>query len=177
LETLNGKKIEYKVDFLERFLKRFLTTQTVETVFQFVKCASVGVLNTLVDFVVLNILMWMTGIYSGKYIGILIGISFCFAVTNSFIWNKKWTFKNKSVNPNDLRKQIVMFFVISLGGLAIKTYSASFVINNLRVAPLFNINAVLWTKLWANIGNASAVFLTMVWDFMGYKLIVFKVKN
>ena len=174
MEILNGEK---SMNFFERFLKRFLPVKAIETVFQFVKCASVGVLNTLVDFAVLNILMWMTGIYNGKYIGVLIGISFCFAVTNSFIWNKKWTFKNKSTNPKDLRKQILIFFIISLGGLAIKTYSASFVINNIQIVPLFNINAVLWTKLWANIGNASAVFLTMVWNFMGYKLIVFKVKS
>ncbi len=170
METLSGKKM----NFLETFLKRFLPDKAVETVFQFVKCASVGVLNTLVDFAVLNILMWATGIYSGKYIGILIGISFCFAVTNSFIWNKKWTFKNKSINAKDLQRQIITFIIISLGGLAIKTYSASFVINNVHIVPLFNISETLWVKLWANVGNASAVLLTMIWNFVGYKLVVFK---
>ncbi|TRZ77606.1 GtrA family protein, partial [bacterium] len=108
------------------------------------------------------------------YISILIGISFCFAVTNSFIWNKKWTFKNKSISPKDLRKQIITFLVISLGGLVIKTYSASFVINNVQIVPLFNISETIWIKLWANVGNASAVLLTMIWNFVGYKLIVFK---
>ncbi len=166
--------MELKVNFFEKFLKRFLPCKVAETVFQFVKCASVGVSNTLVDFVILNILMWATGIYKGKYISILIGISFCFAVTNSFIWNKKWTFKNKSISPKDLRKQIITFLVISLGGLVIKTYSASFVINNVQIVPLFNISETIWIKLWANVGNASAVLLTMIWNFVGYKLIVFK---
>jgi len=171
---LNGKKISSKVNFFEKFLKRFLPTKVVETVFQFVKCASVGVLNTVVDFAVLNILMWATGIYQGEYIKFLIGISFCFAVTNSFIWNKKWTFRNKNVSSKELKRQIITFLIISLGGLAIKTYSASFVINSVHITPLFSISETVWIKLWANVGNASAVLLTMVWNFIGYKLIVFK---
>ena len=31
--------------------------------------------------------------------------------------------------------------------------------------------------IWANLGKASWILLTMVWNFGGYKLIVFKVKS
>lgn len=172
---LNGETI------CENILKRFLPEKLAKTAFQLFKCIIVGVSNTLVDFIVFNGLLFLTGVdRQGKEVVILMGISFCFAVTNSFIWNKNWTFKNKTKNYKELRRQIFIFFIISLGGLAINLAAGNFVVNNIGprwgVSIFSNAGIQLETAklIWANIGKACGVFITVIWNFTGYKLIVFK---
>ena len=76
---------------------------------QFIKFLLVGVLNTGIDFGVLNLLMFSTGITSGFYYPIFKAISFICGVINSYIWNKRWTFQK----GNKLgKKEFSKFFTI-----------------------------------------------------------------
>jgi len=165
----NGKSANFAENIFCSILYKIFPEKLAKTVFQFLKCGVVGILNTAVDFAVLNALMYITGITSGSKYTLFTGVAFCFAVTNSFIWNKNWTFKSKTKNSEELFKQICVFVLISaVAGLVIKTSTANFVVN--IMGPQWGIKSALW----ANIGNASAVFLTVVWNFIGYKFIVFK---
>jgi len=80
---------------------------------QFVKFALVGIVNTLTNLTILYILTDFFGIY--YMVSAVFG--FLVAVTNSFIMNSFWTFKETSgVNR---RKECSRFFVVSISALIV----------------------------------------------------------
>lgn len=131
---------------------------------QAVKFVLVGALNTLIDFGVLNLLVWLTGITGGWAIAPLNAISFFCAVINSYFWNKFWTFKVKG----GFAKEFSQFLVISLIGIGINT--GIVVAGTSLISPL----AGLSPTLWVNFVKVLATFVSMTWNFLGYKFIVFK---
>ncbi len=134
-------------------------------IFQIAKFAVIGGLNTFIDFAVLNILINLTSVFSGLGYSTFKGISFSLAVINSYFWNKNWTFGSKTNNEG---KELLKFFIISFAGLTINILTASFVVN--VVGPQWGVSKVLW----ANFGGVIATLISLVWNFLGYKLIVFK---
>ncbi len=126
----------------------------------------VGILNTFIDLGVLNILIWVSGIASGPLYSVFKGISFIVAVFNSYFWNKSWTFKKKETIKD--RKEFACFFIVAFLGLVINISVASWLVN--VVEPQFGMSL----KIWANIGAICAAFISMAWNFLGYKFFVFK---
>lgn len=137
-----------------------------QTLIQFLKFAFVGVINTAVDFAVLNLLMWTTGIYKGRWIILLNAIAFSVAVINSYIWNKFWTFKAKETEAGP--QEFTKFLIISLVGIGLNTGIVYFVTT--YVPPILSISA----PLWANTAKILATVLSLIWNFIGYKFLVFK---
>jgi len=138
-------------------------------VFQFAKFLTVGFANTAVDFGILNMLMWSSGIYSGKTILLFNSISFLVAVIHSYIWNKLWTFKAKS--KANIASQFLAFVVVSFIGLLINGIIVYLV--STLIKPLLGLKIELWT----NAGKVLATIVSLIWNFIGYKLIVFKKKD
>ena len=134
-------------------------------IMQLGKFAETGVLNTIIDLGILNLLMWVSGITSGVWLILMNVLSFSVATTNSYFWNKFWTFEKKEGQAG---KEFTSFFVVSLIGIAINTgivfAGSSF------VSPLFGVSA----GAWVNIVKLLATVVSMIWNFMGYKFIVFK---
>lgn len=131
---------------------------------EFLKFCLVGLLNTGIDFGVLNLLIAVLGVTSGNY-PFLKSTSFIFAATNSFLWNKFWVFKD---NSQIRKKDIFYFFSVSLTGLLINTLVAG-----AFFWLIFNNFPYLDIKLTANIGALAGVAAIVIWDFVGYKYIVF----
>lgn len=146
----------------------WLIGKKIPIIFQFVKYATAGFANTAVDFGVLNLLMWMTNIYSGKTIFLLNSISFLVAVIHSYIWNKFWTFKSTEKN---IAGQFLQFLIVSLIGIVING-AIVYTITTL-VSPMFNLSSIAW----ANSAKVLATIVSLIWNFVGYKFIVFKKKN
>lgn len=135
---------------------------------QFVKFLAVGILNTLIDLGVLNVLIFLTAAAAGWQFAIFKGISFSAAVLNSYFWNKFWTFKDrKKIRVAELSQ----FFVISAGGFIVNVGVASFVVN--IVGPMWGFPE----NIWANVGAIFAIGFSLIWNFLGYKFIVFKDKS
>jgi len=132
---------------------------------QFSKFIVIGVLNTAIDFAILNFLMWWTGIYDGKQIILLNVISFSIAVINSYFWNKFWTFRDRD---NVDAKEFSQFIAVTLVGLIINS-SIVYLITTF-IDPMFGMNK----ELWANFAKVMATGLSLIWNFVGYKFIVFK---
>jgi len=151
IATLIGK-------YLSKFFK---------LIYQFIKFIEVGVLNTAVDFGILNILIWITGITGGWRISPLNVISFLCAVTNSYFWNKFWTFSQKT-QEKVKGKEFFQFLIISVIGVGINT--GIVVSGTSFVLPLFGMSS----GAWANVMKLFATFVSMIWNFLGYKFIVFK---
>lgn len=133
--------------------------------YQFIKFAETGGLNTFVDLGVLNLLILVTGLSAGIYYSIFKGISFVSAVTNSYFWNKHWVFESKAKGePGE--KEFAKFIMVSVGGFVVNVAAASLI---LYLANGSSINS----KMLANVAAVIAFALTMAWNFLGYKLIVF----
>lgn len=140
----------------------------MEVLFQITKFIIVGVLNTFVDFGVLNLLMVVFSVVSGVWYTVFKSISFIVSVANSYIWNKYWTFE--SHKKSDI-SEATSFLAVSIIGFVINVMTASVVVNNIPV--LFGVNDVAW----ANIGALCGTLLALSWNFIGYKFFVFKNKK
>jgi putative flippase GtrA len=136
-------------------------------VFQFAKYAIVGLANTAVDFGILNFLMWSSKTYEGKTIILFNVISFSIAAIHSYAWNKLWTFKAKE--KTSIVGQFFQFVIVSLVGVLINSGIVYIIIT--WVKPLTGMEA------WANIAKAVATVISLMWNFVGYKFIVFKKKD
>ena len=152
----------------------FLIGKKIRVVYQFAKFFLVGGLNTLIDFEVLNILMRQTGIAKGEFIILFNAISFTIAITNSYLWNRFWTFKEArdvQVRKESVGKEFVQFLIVSLIGMGLN--SGIVYATATYMKPLFGLGQVLWT----NFAKALATGASLIWNFIGYKFIVFNVNK
>lgn len=135
------------------------------SLYQFIKFAETGGLNTFVDLGVLNVLILVTGFSAGIYYSIFKAISFVAAVLNSYFWNKHWVFESKTKGKSE-EKEFAKFILVSIGGFIINVAAASLIVymaKNMPQSP----------KIIANVAAAIAFVITMAWNFVGYKVIVF----
>lgn len=137
--------------------------------YQLAKFVLVGGLNFLIDMGVLNFLVFYTGIASGAAQTGFKGLSFLVAVTNSYIWNKFWTFKRSSTES--VGKEFFQFVVVSVIGLTINL-AVDYVVVNF-VSPFGGLPV----KSWAQLGALVAAVVALTWNFVGYKFIVFDSKK
>jgi len=137
----------------------------VPVLYQFGKFASVGVLNTFVDIGVLNLEIIALGTPGPWHYRLFKAVSFLAGTTNSFLWNKFWTFDSREP-ANAL--QTFKFYGVAVGGFLLNVGAASYVFSN--VAPPASVSIALW----ANIAAMCGVAASFAWDFIGYKFFVFK---
>jgi len=139
----------------------------IQVFWQIAKFVVVGGLNTFLDFAVLNVLIAFTGIAAGIGFTLFKAVSFSVAVINSYYWNKFWTFEARGRN----KAEFVEFLVVSLVGVGINVGVASAMVN--LVEPLFGLGPVAW----ANLAALVATFVALTWNFLGYKLLVFRKRS
>lgn len=140
---------------------------------QFVRFGFIGGLNTGVDLVILNILMFGSGFSDGTPYTIFKSVSFVCAATFSYFMNKKWAFRDKSKDKSV--QKFSQFFVVSLIGAIINVSVATLVVSQLK--PAFGnevMSLTLSGELWGTIGALFGTAVGLVWNFLGYKFIVFK---
>jgi len=135
-------------------------------IFQAGKFVTVGISNTLIDWGVLNLQILLTGITAGLFYPVFKGVSFLVAIINSFLWNKFWTFKKGETEKTGT--EFLQFLIISAVGFGINVGIASLVVN------LIGPQAGISPKVWATVGALIATMFSMIWNFLGYKFIVFK---
>ncbi|PIY89391.1 MAG: hypothetical protein COY73_01055 [Candidatus Nealsonbacteria bacterium CG_4_10_14_0_8_um_filter_37_14] len=155
----------FPIIFLAGILLAEILAKTIKIIYQIVRFAEVGVLNTFIDFGILNLLIWLTGITGGLAIAPLNAISFLVACTNSYFWNKFWTFEKEGTVT---RKEFTQFLVISGIGIGINT--GIVVAGTSLISPLLGFSS----GAWANLIKVLATAVSMIWNFLGYKFIVFK---
>lgn len=148
--------------FISFALVAFLSKK-ISILYQFAKFGLVGFLNTTIDFGVLNILVSIFKIYSGIGIVVINTISFSLAVINSYFWNKYWTFESKAGISGE---EFVRFIVISIIGLLIND-GVVYIITTF-ISPIISL------VFWVNMAKILAIIIQLLWNFIGYKLIVFR---
>lgn len=140
------------------------------TAIQFVKFAVVGVLNTLVDFLVfqaLNLLLGWT--YLAQVIGYSCGI------VNSYAWNSNWTFREARTRS---ARELTTFLLVNLVSLGVSLGVIWLCRNVLSISDA-------WVASWIPSFLASfvkgdtvckliATPIAIVVNFIGNRLIVFR---
>ena len=124
-----------------------------------------GGLNTLVDLGVLNLQIYVFAAgRSGALYSLFKGISFLAAATNSYLVNRRFTFRTRTdISP----RQVTHFLSISLVGLLINVGVATTVATSVP-APAF------LSAYWPSIAAIAGVPFNLVWDFVGYRYVVFR---
>lgn len=138
---------------------------------QFIRFGLIGGMNTGVDLVILNILMFSTGLFEGPPYSAFKTISFAAAATFSYFMNKKWAFKDDSKEKEV--KKFSQFFAVSIIGAVINVSVATLVVTYLK--PVLGANFLFLNDgLWGSVGALFGTAVGLIWNFLGYKFIVFK---
>ncbi len=129
--------------------------------FYFIKYSLVGVSGTILDLGIFTALITFTGLGSTLFLrGIATTLSFAVAVTNNFVWNKTWTFKDK--DPN-IKKQFAKFFLVSTGGLFLNTIF--FTIFSFGLAHLQELAPDALTTKFSIVAKLGAIGIVAFYNF------------
>lgn len=120
---------------------------------QFVKFGIVGVSSTIIDWGIFYLLNLVFGVY---YLKAKV-LSFAVAVFNSFIWNRRWTFRSK--NPHQ-SQEFTKFLIIALVGLSINALIMYLAVSILQTRKI--------------IGLIFATGIVTFWNFLANKFYTFK---
>lgn len=132
---------------------------------QFGRYAAVGTLNTLLDLSALNLLIFLSGQAAGIYFTLFKGLSFWVGMTNSYFWNKFWTFNSRT---GASAYEYVRFGLFTFIGFLINVTTASLIVN--LIGPIGGADP----RLWANIAALSATGVSFLWNFLSYRYLVFR---
>ncbi|NLU50313.1 MAG: glycosyltransferase [Syntrophomonadaceae bacterium] len=131
---------------------------------QLVKFGVVGILNTWIDYGLFNVLITVTGVHDGPGVGLFNLLGITLAATNSYFWNRNWTF---AAGDEEYSWQTKRFVVATGLGMIINSLvvtAASRMINWLPVSAYLILNG---SKL---LGAA----ISSAWNFITYRQWVFK---
>jgi putative flippase GtrA len=135
---------------------------------QIVRFCVVGTSNAIIDFGVLNLLLWLyPTTHTWKTLGYN-SVAVLLAATNSFFWNKYWTFQKRS----PITGQEVYRFIVVAGGTMLMNDLLMWLLGEIfpgiMRSSLFGANVL---KLGAIIGTMSISFFGMsLWVFFQHKL-------
>lgn len=138
-------------------------------IYQFAQFAAVGTLNSFLDVGVFNLETFFYGsaLISNGLFAVFKAISFLVGTTNSFIWNKTWTFGATSSGDKAKTnaKQVTGFYTIAIIGWVF----------NITAATLTKAYGPSHSTAWVNIvAPLAGVAVSFIWNFLGYKYWVFK---
>ena len=130
---------------------------------QMLRFVLVGGLNTVVDLLVLNALLWLLPTSSASMLLAYNVLAYNAGAINSFLLNKYWTFGQMR---STTRRELARFALTTLCGIAWSTailWLASSVLHPLLVNP----------TLWANASKVLAIGGTALISYLGMRLWVF----
>lgn len=156
----------------------FFIGKKIAIIYQVAKFGLIGVLNTLVDLGVLALLTFIFRAYFNinsevvaisaiTFYSFYKAASFIIANVNSYFWNKYWTFEQGG--KKQTRSEFIQFFAVSIIGFIINVFVASFVFK-IVLGSLVGMSS----DQLGLIGAAAGSIAGLAWNFIGYKLWVFK---
>jgi len=130
---------------------------------QVLRFGLVGGLNTLVDLLILNGLLWLFPTTSSLMLLAYNALAYSLGAVNSFLLNKYWTFGRRQKTT---RRELVRFTLTTLGGIGWSNsilWLASTVLHPFLVNP----------TVWANASKVLAIGGTALISYLGMRLWVF----
>ena len=119
----------------------------------------VGISNTVLDFLVLNILLFCK-------VNILFAntISTGIAMLYSFFMNKKWTFRNSGDN---YVREVILFFIFTAIGIWVIQNGCIYLLN--LIVPDFGLPEIIYN----NAIKLAASIPSLTWNYLTYNRFVF----
>jgi putative flippase GtrA len=125
------------------------------------KFGAVGLVNTVLDYTVLNLLLSI-GPLKAKVASTIV------ATTASYVMNRQWTYNKR--DRAGVRREYVLFFALNLAGLAIQLA----VLGVAKYGLGFTEHGGGDDRLALNLFNALGIAVAMVFRFWAYRTFVFK---
>ncbi len=150
------------------------------------KFGIVGILNTLIDIIILNILIKISLSLEFFFLGYkVVGanmISVSVAMVNSYILNKYWTFESKE--KKNIAYEIFKFLFVTVIGMFVihqiafnlfYTYWSGPADLVVGISHFIGLNRIFSDSFVVlNFAKVIAILFSLVWNFVGYKIWVFK---
>jgi putative flippase GtrA len=133
------------------------------TIWQFMQFGLVGCVNTNIDLLVLNGLLWL---WPGQNIARLLlfnTLAYTFGALNSFVFNRYWTFQREGP-PN--AREGARFLLVTLTAIACNDlilWLMSTILHPVHLTP----------TLWTNVSKVVAIGSTILLSYLGMRLWVF----
>jgi putative flippase GtrA len=133
------------------------------TIWQFVRFGLVGCMNTTIDLLVLNGLLWLWPGQAMSRLLLFNTLAYACGALNSFVFNRYWTFQ-RTGRPK--AREGARFLLVTL---------AAIVCNDLIVWLMSKIllPVHLNPTLWTNISKVAAIGGTILVSYLGMRLWVF----
>jgi putative flippase GtrA len=146
------------------------------------KFGAVGVINTLLDFLIYNTALHLFGLpHTATKLLISNIISTSSAMTFSFIANKTFVFKFREGN---VLRQILLFFATTAFGLYVIQNGIIYTLTNIWTMPLdlgydilqlVGLGDLISTEFfYANSAKVIATGFSFIWNYLLYKKVVFR---
>jgi putative flippase GtrA len=149
------------VRLAHRLLDRFVPARFHNMVAEVTKFGAVGLVNTALDYAVLNLFLSI-GPLKAKIVSTIV------ATTSSYIMNRLWTWRN--TERTSLRREYILFFGLNLAGLLIQL--APFYVAKYFMG--FSESGGMQDRVAFNVANAVGIAIAMVFRFWAYRAFVFK---
>lgn len=139
----------------------------------------VGVINTIVDFSILNILVDFLHLF--PLVANLISASI--SITISYFMNHYVVFR---ISEKHTTKKFIHFFVATGSGILVVQSAIIYIVITLlnlhlpiikEILTSLHLNSVKIQTAILNIAKLAAVLVAMVWNFMIYHFVIFKPKD
>jgi putative flippase GtrA len=141
------------------------------------KFGIVGIINTIIDFTIYNVLSDKAGIGLSLVYSNL--VSTTVAMVFSFFANKKLVFKH---NSGSVVRQAVMFYVVTAFGLYVLQTGTIELLTNIWLWPVNESVAAIHALgfqghndfIIKNIAKVVGTLISLIWNYFMYKWLVFK---
>jgi len=130
---------------------------------QLLRFCIVGGLNTFVDVLAFNLLVWGLPTHDSGLLVVYNSLAYLIGAVNSFCWNKVWTFKQRSSATND---QLTRFALVTSLGIICNDaflWLATTILNSLSLNGF----------LWVNVAKISAIAGSVAVSYIGMRFSVF----
>ncbi|HXR65290.1 MAG TPA: glycosyltransferase family 39 protein, partial [Ktedonobacteraceae bacterium] len=130
---------------------------------QFLRFGLVGCLNTLVDLLALNCLLWLLPAQNNTLLLLANSLAYATGSLNSFLLNRYWTFR---CHGHANRREVTRFAVTTLAGIVCNDLIL-YLLNSIQHPSQFS------PTLWTNITKIVAIGGTVLVSYLGMRLWVF----
>jgi putative flippase GtrA len=130
---------------------------------QLLRFCVVGGLNTFIDVLVFNLLIWRFATQDTSTLVFYNSIAYLVGAVNSFCFNKLWTFEHRS---RVTREQVIRFLLVTVLGIICND-------GLLGLATSLLNNFAIYGFLWTNLAKVSAIAGTFAISYIGMRFSVF----
>jgi len=152
-----------KIPQIKQIREKYLINKAI--IYRLSRFLVVGILNTLIDLSVLNLLVFILNVSNPFIFSICKGFSFMIAVINSYFMNKYFTFRKKDLQ----NKNFYLFVIISVIGLII-----NIIISGILFYLLGVYSNIIPFNLIATVSGIIGAIFSMIINYICYSYFVFK---